>query len=207
MGNAIPKQFLTLRGKPILLHTLEKLHAFDASLRLIVVLPAADLPRWHELVALHQCPIPHQITAGGATRFHSVSCGLALISDDAHLIAIHDGVRPLVSLQVMERAFALAAQQGSAVAAVKLKESIRRGDEQHSQAVDRAAFRLVQTPQVFRAAWIKKAYATAVGTDFTDCASVAESAGHPIYLSEGAYENIKITTPEDLLLAEALLQA
>jgi 2-C-methyl-D-erythritol 4-phosphate cytidylyltransferase len=204
--SAVPKQFLPLLGKPILLHTLEAFHRYSPHVRIILVLPEDDFPRWHELVLHHGYNESITLQRGGDTRFQSVRNGLAKIEGDG-LVAIHDGVRPLVSEDIIGASFRLAAVHQSAVAAVRLKESIRMTDQDNTKAMDRSRFRLIQTPQTFQVHLIKQAYEGKEDASLTDDASVAERAGHIISLFEGSYENIKITTPEDLVIAEALLNA
>ncbi|MEJ2005973.1 MAG: 2-C-methyl-D-erythritol 4-phosphate cytidylyltransferase, partial [Cyclobacteriaceae bacterium] len=145
------------------------------------------------------------VVTGGETRFQSVRNGLMIIEDEAGLVAVHDGVRPLVDSDIIGASFRLAAVHGTAVAAVRLKESIRITDQDTTRAVDRSQFRLIQTPQTFRVSLIREAYQMKEIPSLTDDASVAEHAGHKISLFEGSYKNIKITTPEDLVIARALL--
>ncbi|MCY7350008.1 MAG: 2-C-methyl-D-erythritol 4-phosphate cytidylyltransferase [Cytophagaceae bacterium] len=209
MGSAVPKQFLQLAGKPILVHTIEKFLAYSADVQIILVLPQADFPRWTTLKSdysfIHS--FTHSIieTEGGATRFQSVRNGLACVEGNG-LVAIHDAVRPLVSVEIIGRSFAAAAQHGSGIVAVSAKDSIRQVlGRDKTIALDRSTLRLVQTPQTFRVDLIKKAFEQPESPLFTDDASVAEAAGFPIHLVEGAYENIKITTSGDLVVAEALL--
>lgn len=206
MKSDIPKQFLSLRGKPVLLHTLS---AFTSTggVEVILVLPRHQIPYWEQLLLEGKHTFDGRIVAGGETRFQSVKNGLFSI-DDTHdaLVAVHDGVRPLVSTELILRTYREAEHFGSAVAAVTLKDSIRQVDaEGQTSPADRERFRLVQTPQTFRIDWMKKAFASDYQASFTDCASVVEHAGLPIHLTEGDYRNIKITTPEDLIVAEALL--
>lgn len=211
MGSAVPKQFLDLGGKPVLVHTLEKFLAYSPEIRLVLVLPEADFDRWNSIKRfLHSItpslPHPVLVVPGGATRFQSVRNGLGVLSGEG-LVAIHDAVRPLVSVEVIRRSFEAAAQFGSGVVTVPAKDSIRQVSENGSSvALDRATLRLVQTPQTFRVSLIKKAFEQAESPRFTDDASVAEAAGFPIHLVEGSYENLKITTPDDLVVAEALLR-
>lgn len=202
--SALPKQFLELGGKPVLFHTLEAFHRYSPDLPLVLVLPADDFQTWNELVKKHHFTIPVTLQSGGETRFQSVKRGLEKI-DGSGLVAIHDGVRPLVSEDIIGASFRLAAAHGSAVAAVRLKESIRMTDPDTTRAMDRSKFRLIQTPQTFDLELIRKAYETREDPAMTDDASVAERAGHSISLFEGSYDNIKITTAEDLIVAEALL--
>ncbi len=202
----VPKQFLDLDGVPVLMRTINTFYSYSPAITVIVVLPEDDFPLWEELCLLHKYNKPLLLTKGGDTRFQSVKNGLDKIKGDG-LVAIHDGVRPLVSEDIIGASFRLAAVHGSAVAAVRLKESIRMTDQDNTKAMDRSRFRLVQTPQTFTVSLIKNAYQTKEDASLTDDASVAERAGHVISLFEGSYENIKITTPEDLIVAEALIRA
>ncbi len=209
MGSAVPKQFLELGGKPVLLWTLEKFLAFSPDIQFVLVLPQADFFRWEALQSrITQVPTSKIILIpGGATRFQSVRNGLDSIPGSDGLVAIHDAVRPLVSVDVIRRSFEAAAQFGSGVAAVPAKDSVRQILEKDKTiALDRATLRLVQTPQTFQLSLIKKAFEQPESPLFTDDASVAEAAGFAVHLVEGAYENLKITTPEDLVVAEALLR-
>jgi 2-C-methyl-D-erythritol 4-phosphate cytidylyltransferase len=167
------------------------------------VLPPNQIDTWHSLCVEHNFTHPLIIQSGGETRFQSVRSGLEKIDDG--LVAIHDGVRPLVREETIAMSFRLADETGAAVAAVPLKESIRMTDKEKTKAVDRSKFKLIQTPQTFKVAVIKNAYEMAEDVTLTDDASVAEKAGYDIALFEGAYDNIKITTTEDLVVAEALL--
>lgn len=202
----IPKQFLEVCGKPILLHTLEAFYKYSADIRIILVLPYDEFEFWNLIVGKYKFNKPVILQAGGDSRFQSVKNGLQKIQGEG-LVAIHDGVRPLINEDIIAASFRLAAVHQSAVAAVQLKESIRVIDKDGTKAVDRSHFRLIQTPQTFDVNLIKQAYQLKEDTSLTDDASVAERAGHNISLFEGSYENIKITTPEDLLVAEALLNA
>lgn len=209
MGVALPKQFLSVAGKPILVHTLERFLAYSADLQVILCLPADQLAYWQELKQAYPLTFTHPIieTPGGASRFQSVRNGLQRIEDNEGLVAVHDGVRPFVPVEVIAESFRTAAQQGTAVVSVPAKDSIRLvHSETENQALDRSQLRLVQTPQTFQVALLKKAFEQSESPLFTDDASVAEAAGFPIFLVEGSYENIKITTPEDLWMAEAILQ-
>ena len=208
MGGTVPKQFLELAGKPILLHTVEKFLAYSPEIRLVLVLPEADFGRWERLAPQlsHAPNHPITVVAGGATRFQSVRNGLNPIEGDG-LVAVHDAVRPLVSVEVIRRTFESAAQFGNGVAAVAAKDSVRQlGPGGQNTALDRATLRLIQTPQTFRIGLLKKAFGQPESLLFTDDASVVEAAGFEVHLVEGSYENLKITTPEDLVVAEALLQ-
>jgi 2-C-methyl-D-erythritol 4-phosphate cytidylyltransferase len=206
MKSAVPKQFLEIGGVPVLMRTISRFYQYNNAINIILVLPESDIATWQNLCQKHSFRIPIQVTKGGTTRFESVKNGLALIDNDDAVVAVHDGVRPFVSLEVIANSFNQAATYGNAVVAVALKDSIRRVERDQSIALNRNDFKLVQTPQVFRVDIIKKAYSVTEGTDFTDDASVVEAAGITIKLVEGSYENIKITTPEDLFIAEALLR-
>lgn len=202
--SSLPKQFLELDGKPVLLHTLEAFNRYSQSIQIILVLPQDDFAIWESIVEKFKVTIPIDLQKGGDTRFQSVKKGLEKIKDSG-LVAIHDGVRPLVSEDIISASFRLAAVHGSAVAAVRLKESIRMTDMDNTRAVDRSRYRIIQTPQTFDVELIKKAYEMKEDASLTDDASVAERSGNSISLFEGSYENLKITTADDLVIAEALL--
>ncbi len=206
MNQSLPKQFILVDGKPILMHTISAFHNFSSSVRIILVLPAMELNRWNRLCEQHLFTIPHQCVSGGETRSASVRNGLDAITSHKGLVAIHDGVRPLVSGEIIEESFMVAAKSGSAIATVKLKDSIRKINNHGTMSLNRDEYRLVQTPQTFNVSLIKHAYQK-VEKEYSDDATVAEMAGYPIYLIEGDYRNIKITTQEDLKIAEALLQS
>jgi 2-C-methyl-D-erythritol 4-phosphate cytidylyltransferase len=202
----VPKQFLELNGKPVLLHTLDAFYRYSEKINVILVLPEDDFATWKSICEKYNFTKNIVLQKGGESRFQSVKNGLAKIEGDG-LVAIHDGVRPLVSKDIIGASFRLAAVHQSAVAAVRLKESIRMTDQDNTKAVDRSRFRLIQTPQTFQIPLIKKAYEMKEDVSMTDDASVAERSGHIISLFEGSYENIKITTSEDLIIAEALLNS
>ncbi len=201
MKSDVPKQFLLLTGKPILQHTIERFLAVSFPIQIILVLPARDLPVWERLCEEHSFhPTGIQTVIGGNTRFQSVRNGLNAIRVEQGLVAVHDGVRPFVSPEIIQTGFETAARTGSAVACVPVKDSVRViGSGGVSQAVDRSLYRLVQTPQTFRLDLFRQAFQTDEQPFFTDCASVMEHAGFPITLIDGSYENIKITTPDDLV--------
>ncbi len=201
----LPKQFIELNGKPILLQTIEAFLKYSSTLSIVLVLPEEDFKTWEAICKKFNFNKPIILQKGGETRFQSVKNGLDKIDGDG-LVAIHDGVRPLVSADLIGASFRLAAVHGSAVAAVRLKESIRITDQDNTKAVDRSRFRIIQTPQTFDLQLIKKAYQLKEDPSLTDDASVAEKSGHVISLFEGSYENIKITTAEDLIVAEALMK-
>lgn len=209
MKSEIPKQFLPLKGKPILIHTVEKFLQIP-NIQVIVVLPKNDIEYWNEITVSNEIIQSFKdsilITVGGASRFQSVKNGLSTIETDG-LVAVHDGVRPLVNLEIIQNSYKVAAEKGSAVTSVWVKDSVRQFDENgESIALDRTKLKLVQTPQTFQVNLMKKAFEVEEQPFFTDCASVLEFKGEKITLIDGAYENIKITTPEDMLVAEAFLQ-
>lgn len=202
--SALPKQFLELNGLPVLMHTIQAFLRYASDISIILVLPKDDFTTWEKLIQKHSFNIPITLCEGGETRFQSVKNGLRQLPDEG-MVAIHDGVRPLVSEDIIAASFRLAKVHKAAVAAVRLKESIRVVDQDNTKAVDRSRYRLIQTPQTFQISSIKNAYEGKEDESLTDDASVAEKAGLSISLFEGSYENIKITTTEDLLLAETLL--
>ena len=251
MKSAVPKQFLPLAGRPLLIHTLERFHTFDTSMEIILVLPGGHHSLWKKLCSDHSFTVSHQVVAGGEERFHSVRAGLAAVAvsagaafapgisagcaeggpgaafapiisadyaegrpgagadnstaaPDDILVAIHDGVRPLVSHDTLWRCFADAEEFGNAVPFIEPADSVRVLDGDNSRPVPRSEVRLIQTPQVFRGSVIIKAYNRGFDPSFTDDATVAEADGVAIHLTHGNRENIKITTPGDLAVAETL---
>jgi 2-C-methyl-D-erythritol 4-phosphate cytidylyltransferase len=204
MNTDIPKQFIEIQSKPILMHTLDVFHRFDTAMQLILVLPAVQIEFWKELCQKHKFTIPHQIVVGGRARFYSVKNGLESINVPA-LIAVHDGVRPLVSLDTIARCFDAADEFDAAIPVIDLVDSIRQLTTNGSQSVDRSSYKLVQTPQIFDSELLKRAYEQDFSSLFTDDASVVEAMGKHVQLVEGNRENIKITTEFDLLIAETLL--
>ncbi len=205
MQSAVPKQFMPIGGIPILVHTLRQFHAWDKDLQLIVVMHADWIGQWHELAQTHCPEIVHQVVRGGQERFDSVKAGLACIADQEAIVGIHDAVRPLVSKATMQRCFDAAHRWGSAIPCVPVTDSIRMVVGSGSKHIDRAALRAVQTPQCFSMDILQKAYQQTYQSTFTDDASVVEAAGFAVELVEGNRENIKITNPEDILVAESLL--
>jgi len=199
----VPKQFLELCGKPVLIHSIKTFADVFDGIRIIVVLPPAQIGNWQELCRHYGFVLPHDIAEGGNTRFQSVKNGLSLLPDEG-LVAIHDGVRPLVSRQTITGCFRGAEKYGCAVPALPVSDSMREVSGSASRMLDRSALRLIQTPQVFDIALLKKAYEQEYSPEFTDDASVFEKAGHAIHLTEGNVENIKITNPNDMVVAEAL---
>ncbi|MBQ4083669.1 MAG: 2-C-methyl-D-erythritol 4-phosphate cytidylyltransferase [Bacteroidaceae bacterium] len=207
MGGDLPKQFIPVEGRPVLMRTLDTFHACDPSIQLILVLPPDHQPYWQELCREYGFRVPHRIADGGATRFHSVQSGLALVGEPDALVAVHDGVRPFVSREVIARCYAEAEAHGAAVPVVPVVETVRQLLPEGSKTVSRDAYRLVQTPQTFRAPLLRRAYEQPFCEAFTDDASVVEALGHAVHLVEGNRENIKLTTPFDLIVARALVQS
>ena len=205
MQSVVPKQFLLLNGKPALMYTIENFYNVEPSPEILLVLHPDFHDYWKQLCAEHYFEIPHQLIAGGETRFHSVKNSLAHIPDEA-LVAVQDAVRPLTDLSVIEEAYQCAAQFGSAVTAVKSRDSVRQLKNGASVALIRDEIYLVQTPQTFMASLLKQAYEQPYTDAFTDDASVAEKNGVKIKLVEGSYRNLKITFPEDIAIAELLLK-
>ena len=204
----MPKQFLELGGRPILMRTIE---AFgdnrDSSFDVIVTLPQGQMELWQQLCREYGFEVPHRVVAGGETRWHSVKNALDSIGDiaDVDVIAVHDGVRPLVSVDLIGRVLEAARRDGAAIPVVMLNDSVRQVDGNASHALDRSTLRAVQTPQAFDARLLLDAYSLPFETTFTDDASVVERYGHGVTLVEGDPMNLKITRPMDLALAEYLL--
>ncbi len=205
MGSKIPKQFLEMKGRPLLMHTIEAFHKHSADTQIVLVLPEAHLSFWEELCERYQFKVPVTLQAGGTTRFQSVQNGLRKVSGPG-LVAIHDGVRPVISSKIIEKSFQVAGEYGCAIAAVELKDSIRKIEKSSSRVRDRSSYKLVQTPQTFDIFKLAKAYEQPEQEGFTDDASVWEAVGHEVTLFEGSYENLKITTFHDLVVAEVLLK-
>lgn len=206
MKAALPKQFLELNGKPILLHTLEKFHQFDPLLELIVVLNVEYVQFWKDLARTLGVTIPHRVIEGGNERFHSVKNALDTIPEGNGIVGIHDAVRPLVSFKTLEICYNMARSKGNAVPVIHVNDSLRMMQNGVSKVTDRNQYRLVQTPQCFEIAMLRKAFEQPFDPSFTDDASVLEAMGERVSLVEGNRENIKITTTEDLRMAEALIR-
>ena len=207
MGGELPKQFIPVEGRPVLMRTLDTFHACDNSIQIILVLPRDHQPYWQELCHEYQFSVPHRIADGGATRFHSVQNGLALVDTPEALVAVHDGVRPFVAHEVINLCYREAELHGAVVPVIPVVETVRQLVDQTSVTVSRDAYRLVQTPQTFNAALLRRAYEQPYRDAFTDDASVVEALGAAVQLVEGNRENIKLTTPFDLIVARALLAA
>ena len=207
MGSDIPKQFLPLRGRPVLMHTIDVFRRTYPDIHIILVLPREQQDYWRQLCGQHGYDVELCVADGGETRFHSVHNGLSLIPDDARgVVGVHDGVRPFVSPETIRRCFEAAEEFGAVVPVVPVVETVRQVlADGGSMTVDRNAYRLVQTPQTFDIQLLKKAYGQPFDPFFTDDASVVEAMGHPIKLVEGNNENIKLTNPADLKLAEGMV--
>ena len=204
MGGDIPKQFLPVCGKPVLMRTIEAFYTYDNQIHVILVLPVSQQEYWRELCQTYNFNLPHEVADGGDTRFHSVSNGLALVYGEG-LVGVHDGVRPFVSQEVIARCFAEAEQKKAVIPVIGVVETVRCLEGEDSVTVPRDKYKLVQTPQVFDVALLKQAYHQDYTDMFTDDASVVEALGEKVYLVEGNRENIKLTTPFDLKLAEMLV--
>ena len=219
MGTDIPKQFLPIGGKPVLMRTLERFREYSADLQIILVLPKAQQDYWKKLCQKHNFTVEYQLTDGGETRFHSVQHGLALIPDDVEgVVGVHDGVRPFPSVEVIRNCYETAREKKAVIPVIPIVETVRHliGESnvqcstfnvQHSVTVPRNDYRLVQTPQCFDIQLLKAANRQPYNDGFTDDASVVEAFGQSITLVEGNRENIKITTPYDIVVAEAILNS
>lgn len=206
MGSNIPKQFLPIGGKPVLMRTLERFRAYDDALQIILVLPEAQQAYWRELCGQYHFDVEYRLANGGQTRFHSVQNGLALVPDEAEgVVGVHDGVRPFPSIEVIRNCYETARTKKAVIPVIPVVETVRHLEGDKSVTVPRGDYRLVQTPQTFDIQLLKAANRQPYNDGFTDDASVVESYGFEITLVEGNRENIKITTPYDLKIAEVLL--
>jgi 2-C-methyl-D-erythritol 4-phosphate cytidylyltransferase len=204
MGAAMPKQFLLLKGKPLLAWTIEAFNRYDPGMSIIVVLPEAQIPVWGALCTNFHFNAPHDVVAGGEERFHSVRNGMARVMHDG-LVAVHDGVRPLVGTDLIARCFNAAEEYGAAIPVMPITSSVREVQDEGSRAVDRSRLRTVQTPQCFSANLLRRAMDLPYDAAFTDEATLVERLGVEVHLVEGDERNIKITSPLDLQMAEVLL--
>ena len=203
MGGEIPKQFLPVGGRPVLMRTLEAFYAYDPSMHIILVLPESQQEYWRNLCREYNFTLPHEVADGGETRFHSVKNGLSLVHGEGW-VGVHDGVRPFVSQTVISRCYQEAKSKQAVIPVIGVVETVRCLTENGSETAPRDNYRLVQTPQVFDVALLRRAYTQEYSERFTDDASVVEALGESVCLVEGNRENIKITTPYDLKLAEVL---
>ncbi|NDW08404.1 2-C-methyl-D-erythritol 4-phosphate cytidylyltransferase [Dysgonomonas sp. 520] len=205
MGHDLPKQFIPIGGKPVLMRTMEAFYNYDSQVDIVLVLSPDYYDYWQKLCEEYQFSIPHQMTQGGETRYHSVKNGLSLVTSD--VVAVHDAARPFVSNDLIERCFENIDSLKAVVPAIEATDSLREmTDGTHSKIIDRSKIRLVQTPQVFSANILKEAYRQEYTSVFTDDASVVESIGIAVHLVKGETTNIKITTPFDLEVAKLLLK-
>ena len=207
MNADIPKQFILLKGLPILMHTINRFYNFDSSIHIILVLPQSHIANWDGLCKEHNFILKHQIVCGGETRFHSVKNGLDAITETNVVVGIHDGVRPFVSNETLSSCFEGAEKSGNAVPAVAVSDSLRQVENSENKYLDRNHIKIIQTPQCFQIALLKKAFLQNYSPSFTDDATVVEAIGEKINLVEGNAANIKITTPYDLKIAEVILSS
>ncbi len=207
MGGDIPKQFLPIGGKPVLMRTIEVFCQAYPDIHIILVLPVSQQDYWQQLCQDYHFTIPVQIADGGETRFHSVSNGLKLIPEGTEgIVGVHDGVRPFVALETIRRCYEEAMEKGAVVPVVSVVETVRQLlKDGTSVTVPRDEYKLVQTPQTFRISLLKEAYQQPYTSFFTDDASVVEALGKPVHLVEGNHDNIKITTPADIRFVNGLL--
>ncbi|MCX6288030.1 MAG: 2-C-methyl-D-erythritol 4-phosphate cytidylyltransferase [Bacteroidetes bacterium] len=205
MSSAIPKQFLPLAGKPVLMHSIQAFHEYDAKVKIIVALPTGLISEWKTLCSRYSFTIPHTLAQSGKVRFDSVKNALSFVKLDG-IVAIHDGVRPMISKGLISRAYDHAIAHDNAIPVTPVTDSVRMTNGNMNHPVDRSHLRLIQTPQVFLTSLILKAYQQGYQDSFTDDASVLEAAGETINLIRGDPYNIKITYPEDLVIAEALIK-
>ncbi len=204
MGGPVPKQFQNLKGRPLLMWAIEAFHQADPAMPIIVVLPQEHFDIWKALCMGHGFFVHHQVVAGGEQRWHSVKSGLEKVENDG-LVAVHDGVRPLVSTELIQRCFGAAHRHAAAIPVVPVVPSVRETTFDGSRALDRSKLLAVQTPQCFHIDLLRKAFELPYDTAFTDEATLVERLGAQIQLVEGEEQNIKVTTPMDLKVAEALL--
>ena len=208
MGSDIPKQFLPIGGKPVLMRTLERFREYSDDIQIILVLPEAQQEYWHQLCDEYHFDVEYTLANGGQTRFHSVQNGLAKVPDDAQgVVGVHDGVRPFPSIEVIKNCYETARTAKAVIPVIPVVETVRHLDGDSSLTVPRDEYRLVQTPQTFDIQLLKAANKQPYNDGFTDDASVVEAFGHKITLVEGNRENIKITTPYDLKIAEILINS
>ena len=206
MGSDIPKQFLPIGGKPVLMRTLERFREYSDDIQIILVLPEAQQEYWHQLCDEYHFDVEYTLANGGQTRFHSVQNGLAKVPDDAQgVVGVHDGVRPFPSIEVIKNCYETARTAKAVIPVIPVVETVRHLDGDSSLTVPRDQYRLVQTPQTFDIQLLKSANRQPYNDGFTDDASVVEAFGHKITLVEGNRKNIKITTPYDLKIAEVLI--
>lgn len=204
MGGSLPKQFMMLGNEPILARSINRIHEALPAAEIVVVLPKDHIELWKNIAARFEVA-EHKIACGGEERFHSVLNGLQALSEEVEYIGIHDAVRPLVSKRLIIKLMLEAEKNAAVIPVVAPPDSYRKVEGELSHIIDRSTLRIVQTPQVFQTSILRKAYEQGFSPAFTDDASVVEMAGHKITLVEGERENIKITTPVDMTIAEAII--
>jgi len=204
MNNELPKQLIEINKKPVIVYSIEKFILFNKDIQVIISLHKDYLDLFEKIKTQHRLE-NIQVVQSGDTRYQSVKNGLALLTENVTIVGVHDAARPLVSLQTIEKTFVNAEQFGAAIPVIDMNESLRELNNNESKAVDRTKFKIVQTPQCFKKDILLKAYNLPYSPLFTDDASMVEKTGHKIFLTEGNKENIKITYPQDLILAELLL--
>jgi 2-C-methyl-D-erythritol 4-phosphate cytidylyltransferase len=204
MGASLPKQFLLLKGQPILMHTLAVFYSLDSEMQLIITLPIDWMDYWKSLLAAYKCAIPHELVAGGDTRFASIQNALMYVKGDE--VGVHDGVRPFVSHDTISRCFNALNLSDAVVPCLPVKDSIRKMTPNGSIAIDRSDLRVVHTPQCFSSSLLKASYNTAFSSLFTDDASVVEAYGASVLIVDSNEENIKITSSIDLDIAALLIE-
>lgn len=206
MGATLPKQFMMLGQQPVLARSINRIHEALPKAEIVVVLPSEWVEMWHNMAARFDVA-RHKIATGGKERFHSVQNGIAALSDEVRTIAVHDAVRPLVSKKLIIRLVLATDESAAVIPVVAPADSFREVEGDESHIVNRSRLRMVQTPQLFRAEVLRRAYEQPFSESFTDDASVVEAMGEKITLVEGERENFKLTTPTDMILAEAIIAA
>jgi 2-C-methyl-D-erythritol 4-phosphate cytidylyltransferase len=206
MQSNLPKQFMVIHDKPILVHTMERFRAYNPEMHIVLAMNPEYIGYWEDLIRTFGFDIPHSIIPGGAERFHSVKHGLNSIDVSNAIVGVHDAVRPLVSIETISSCYQVAREQGNAVPVIQPADTLRVVSEGSSTTVDRNAYRIVQTPQCFEINKLRKAYMQEYKPSFTDDASVVEASGEHIHLVQGNRENIKITDQEDVRMASYLLK-
>lgn len=204
MNNVLPKQFISINGLPVLMHTINKFYEYNAEIQIVISLPKDYIQMWKELCGKHDFMIQHEIAEGGKERYHSIKNALQKVSGE--IVMVHDAVRPLVSLQTISKVVEKAKNNGAAIPVLPVKDTLRKGSQDKSQHQDRSEFWIVQTPQAFKLELLQEAYEIPFSSNVTDDASLVEAFGKQVFLTEGNEENIKITTPFDLELVEFLLK-
>ena len=206
MGTDVPKQFLPLGDSVVLMQTVGRVHELLPGAEIVVVLSKKEFQRWEDLKNEYAFDVPHKVCEGGESRYESVQRGIKCVNEEAELIVVHDGVRPILSDNLLKSVIDQAVEHGAAIPVVKSSDTLRVVCGETSEVVDRNMFRMVQTPQAFRADMLRRAYGEPYSELFTDDASVVEAAGYDVVLCDGEYSNIKITNPVDIAVAAELLK-